>query len=71
MTGRRRFEIGDTVVVRNGELKLGPGTITKKKPQDRIYQVSLGRGKPHMWVEEERLMTVHEASLDVIRPAHD
>jgi hypothetical protein len=65
-----RFIIGDKVFVRTGELRLGPGTVMKKKPEERIYFVSMGNGT-FMWVHEDRLMTVQEASREVIKPSHD
>lgn len=43
----------------------------KKKPEERIYLVSLGTGNPFLWVHEDRLMTVQEASREIIKPSHD
>ena len=66
-----RFNIGDKIYVRNGELRLGPGTVMKKKPEERIYLVSLGNGTPFMWVHDDRLMTVQEAAQELIKPSYD
>jgi hypothetical protein len=43
----------------------------KKKPEERIYLVSLGNGTPFMWVHDDRLMTVQEAAQELIKPSYD
>lgn len=58
-----RFNIGQPVVIRRGELQQ-PATVKKKKPEARLYLVRAESTNVECWVHESELQTEAEAAFD-------
>ena len=56
-----KFEVGQTVVITRGDLKMA-GVILKRKPEYRLYLISPTDSLPK-WIHEDQLISLEEANM--------